>query len=646
MSRVARSLPHALALLLAFTGCAKRDDRAVSPVAGVQPPSVLLLTLDTTRADHLGAYGSRSGATPHLDALAARGVVFERAWAVAPLTLPAHTSMMTGELPARTGVRWNGEQRLAEGTGALPTLAERFRSAGYATGGFVSAAVLDHAFGLGRGFERYDDEITEAAPGVPSRDRFRSERAAAATLSRALTWLGEQPPGRPVFLWVHLFEPHDPYLPPPPFAERFPRDAYSAEIAAADDAAGKLLSHPRFAGSAAIVAVLGDHGEGLGDHGEATHGLLLTEAALHIPWIVAAPGVAPRRERALVSQIDLAPTLLDLAGLPATAGERGASAAAGRSLGALLRDATPAERNRTVYAESLYAQAIYGWAPLSAARRGDWKWVEGVRGELFDLASDPGERQDLRVRQPAEAAALARALGEIEEEIARAGGATARAAVDGELAEHLRSLGYLSGAATASPSEATDDPRDRIATHEQLRALDREWRQGDFDGAQANLARLFAADPRNRLLQRVVERQLAGVLKSSADAATRAALELQLATLALSDRRFEEARVHAASATALAPRDAAARSLLAVALDALGRLDEAEQAYRDALALDPSLYRAELNLARLLSARPGGRAEAAEHVRRFLASAPADDPHRAEARAALARLSADGRGGG
>lgn len=655
-------------------------------------PSVLLVTLDTTRADHLGAYGSASGATPQLDALAARGVVFERAYAVAPMTLPAHASLFTGLLPTRTGVRWNGEQRLAPLPGGPATLAERFRAAGYATAAFVSAAVLDHAFGLDRGFELYDDAVGALPPpnAGPAANRFRAERPAQLTVERARAWLAAQPAERPLFLWVHLFEPHDPYLPPPPFAERFAGDPYSGEIAATDQAVAGLLESPRFRPEGqGIVSVIGDHGEGLGEHGEATHGILLHDAALHVPWIVAAPGFAPRRFGGAVSQTDLAPTLLALAGQPPF---DAAPTAAGGDLAIDGVDLSPqmagaaGDRSRTLYAESLYAHALYGWAPLASTRRGSYKWIAGARGELYDFIADPGEMHDLRASLPAEAGALERAVEQIRADETAIGEPPVPA--DGALAATLQSLGYLSGAASgrrAAASAASDDPRDRIRLHESLRAIDARWRDGDVRGAERALDDLFAAEPQNRLLREVVERQLrgaiaqlasgepaaAGVLRvrlaqlvamdgrrdearelleaaagPTSDPATQALAQLSLASLALGERRHAEAERRARAALALEPRNAAAHNTLAVALDDLGRTDEAEEAYRAALALDPALYPSELNLARLLAGQPERRAEAAEHLRRFLARAPDDDPRIAEARAALARLSAGSATGG
>ncbi|MEO8198757.1 MAG: sulfatase, partial [Thermoanaerobaculia bacterium] len=491
--------PWLVALALFAAGCGGDEER--HEAARQESPSVLLVTLDTTRADHLGAYGSANGATPHLDALAARGIVFERAYAIVPMTLPAHTAMFTGRLPAATGVRWNGDQRLADSPAELPTLAERFRAEGYATAAFVSAAVLDHAFGLDRGFEHYDDAVGAGA-AAPT-NRWKAERPARQTVEHALDWLAAQPADRPVFLWVHLFEPHDPYLPPAPFAARFADEPYSGEIAAADHALGSLFASSRFRPEArAIVSVIGDHGESLGEHGEATHGILLNEAVLHVPWILAAPDLAPRRIAVAVSQVDLAPTLLARAGLAPLAQLADAD---GSDIFA-LDHAAGGGRARTLYAESLYARALYGWAGLYSTRRGDYKWVSGIRGELYDFVGDPGETSDLRAAQPATAGALNRALVEIRGREKPGGGSAA--AVDAALAASLQSLGYLAGGAAGPQSAATEDPRDRIALHERLRAVDAQWRRGDFRGAEQAVAELFAADPRNHLLREVVERQV------------------------------------------------------------------------------------------------------------------------------------------
>ena len=260
---------------------------------------MLLVTLDTTRADHIGAYGDRRAQTPHLDRLAAEGVTFERAITAAPLTLPAHVSLFTGLYPFAHGVRNNGNFALSEG---IPTLATALHAGGYRTAAFVSAFVLDRRYGLARGFDRYDDGV-----GLER----RGDRTAAAVDS----WLSERSEDhRPYFIWMYLYDPHDPYDPPPPFREAFADLPYDGEIAFDDRVVGALIDRVRRSDSdpSTLVAVVGDHGESLGEHGEATHGMFVYESDVRVPMILWWPGRLPagRRVPALVRSIDLAPTLL------------------------------------------------------------------------------------------------------------------------------------------------------------------------------------------------------------------------------------------------------------------------------------------------------------------------------------------------
>jgi len=275
-------------------------------------PNILLITLDTTRADHIGAYGDRRARTPNLDRLAAGGVLFERAISAAPLTLPAHVSIFTGSYPFAHGVRNNGNFTLSD---RVPTLTGALRAAGYRTAAFVSAFVLDRRYGLAAGFERYDDRV--------ELERRGSETAAAAS-----AWLAETSHDpRPFFVWLHLYDPHDPYDPPPSFREAFADRPYDGEIAYDDEAIGTLLERLQQlgVGQSTLVAVAGDHGESLGEHGEATHGLFVYESVVKIPMILSGAGRsrAGRRVRALVRSIDLAPTLLAAANVPALRGAQG-----------------------------------------------------------------------------------------------------------------------------------------------------------------------------------------------------------------------------------------------------------------------------------------------------------------------------------
>ncbi len=347
--------------------------------------TVVLVTVDTLRADRLGAYGRSPSITPELDSLAARGVVFEKAWTVAPLTVPAHATLLTGLLPPKHGLRVNNPPA------PLPdakdrrffTLAESSRSEGCATGAFVSASVLRREdTGLGAGFDVYD-EPPRAARGALHDARRKGEDTVAA----ALAWMKAQDGG--VFLWVHLFDPHSPYDAPPPWgagpAHVGDAEGYDAAVQYADHCVGLLvkgLAEQRRGD--ATIAVVADHGESLGEHGEPSHGHLLHEATLHVPLIFASPGLAPARRSEPVSSVDVFPTLLGLAGRPVPPQVNGAP----------LFDRSPAARSgpRPVYAESLYGWYACRWAQQFALRRGDEKLVaSGPKAMAFDLAKDPRE---------------------------------------------------------------------------------------------------------------------------------------------------------------------------------------------------------------------------------------------------------------
>ena len=394
------------------------------------PPSVLLVTLDTTRADALGSYGGEPGLTPHLDRLAAEGVVFEEAIATAPLTAPAHASMLTGQYPFDHGVRNNLHYVLDDG---VPTLAEAFAAEGWSTAAFVSASVLDARIGLARGFEHYGDDVPDDATApmaVPSID-------GADTVDLASTWFHAQvseAPAQPVLLWVHLYDAHTPYTPAPSFVDRHP-DPYLAEVAELDHHVASLQRalRGRDPDRSWVVAVIGDHGEGRGDHGEATHGLLLYRSTLRVPWLLTGPGV-PRGQRVAgpVSQVDVPATLASLAGVPWSGGHD--------------LSASWSSPGEPVYAETLVSQESYGLAPMFAVQGDPWKAVLAPRSEGYDWRRDPGEQAPHTV--PTQAAAwLAAHPGAGERP-----GPTSTAA-------QLEALGYLAGV-PGGLVEPTRDPKD------------------------------------------------------------------------------------------------------------------------------------------------------------------------------------------
>ena len=441
---------HAFLVLLPVALSLADCRREAPPAAGSGHPNVLFVTIDTLRADHVGCYGHAGAATPTLDALAARGVRFATAIAHVPLTGPSHASLLTGRSPLGHGFRDNGGYALPVG---VTTVAEDFRRAGYRTAAFVSGFPLDRRFGFDRGFDAYDDHLPR---GNDRRRQPYVERPADATTDAVLRWLSGPPPAgagaAPFFLWVHYYDPHAPYEPPAALAERFRAAPYDGEIAFVDAQLARLLGVLEGKGTLARTLVLAtaDHGESLGEHGEGTHGLFVYDATLRVPWIMAGPGVSAGRVPTTVARgIDVLPTLADYSGLPVPAEVEGRSlrpAAEGREMS-----------DAPAYAESLYPEREFGWAPLHAWRTSSFKLIEAPRPELYDLQADAAERVNRVAEQPARAEELRRKL---QAALSRPA-PVAAAPVDGQTAERLAALGYLGGGRARPPTGATRrDPKD------------------------------------------------------------------------------------------------------------------------------------------------------------------------------------------
>lgn len=458
-------------------------------------PTVVVVSIDTLRADHVGprSDGDAVSLTPALDELAADSAVFDAAWTVSPLTVPAHATLLCGQLPPLHGLRTNHPAGrltpLQTGGRTFPMLAEVFRDQGHRTAAFVSASVLrDDRTGLGHGFDVYDAP-PPAAPGA----LHDSERRGAQTVAAALDWIGHE--DRPAFLFVHLFDPHFPYDAPAPWgagpSERGTRLGYEREVAYADHCVGLLLDGLRAAGLGdAVVVVTADHGEGLGEHGEATHGYLLHEATLHVPLIVHAPGrLAPRRSERVVSLAQVAPTIVTLAGLPVPTGmptttllDKGASG--------------PGE----AWAESLYAWESFRWAQLTAYRTGADKTVETGAGGvlLYDLSSDPRELEPARIGWSSDSEAV-RGLARVREHVLRSETASAAAMDTVDLSSvpyfgggtaSLNLLGREENAELASPYERIE----LVARMDQARTL---LLAGRADAARRILREVRREDPGN-----------------------------------------------------------------------------------------------------------------------------------------------------
>ena len=461
--------------------------RGGHPVARPVPgANLLLITLDTTRADHIGAIGGEDDLTPNLDSLAARGVTFTQAQTTAPITLVAHASILTGLYPYHHGVRNNGTFQLPE---TIHTLATVLRNEGYRTGAFVSAYVLARRYGLDRGFETYDDDLSHGrhqhAGEVPS-------RRADVTIDSAIQWLDTLGDEK-FFCWVHLYDPHAPYDPPGEFRRRFASDPYSGEIAYMDAEIGRLLSHLEKIerSERTFVAALGDHGEALGEHGEETHAILLHQATTWVPFILAGPGLGRGTHvHAPVSAVDLAPTAAWLLGATFPADRPTLD---GISLDGLLRGKSADVADRIIYSETFLPRFQYGWSALRGVRRGDWQLVSGVRQSLFDLDRDPRELVD---RLDRESIVRHELRGELDR-ISRIDpdNLVEQEVISESEREKLAALGY----AGFSDLPRTDppDPRDLIGGHVHMERARSLSARGMVEEALAEIDRMLEQDEQN-----------------------------------------------------------------------------------------------------------------------------------------------------
>lgn len=526
------------------------------------PPSLLLVTLDTTRADALGCYGAGDDATPHLDALAARGVRYERAFSPSPLTLPAHASLLTGRLPPEHGVLDNGTHRLET---ALPTLASVLAARGYATGAVVASRVLDRRFGLATGFAHYDDTMAAEQVGQYG----YPERDAAAVTTAAVEWLRSVDDAAPWFLWVHYYDPHAPYAPPG-------GGGYAGEVAFVDRQLGRLLAGLPAQPATPLVAVVGDHGEALGEHGEEGHGIFLYRTTLQVPLLLAGPGVpAGTAVTETVGAERLAATLLRLLGADDLPGPHLPG------LPALGDDPPP----RPVYSETWMPASAYGWAPLQALTDGAWRLIVAPRPELYDLAADPAEEQNLLAGERTAAArrrarALRDALRDLETRLERR--EAPPAAADAELAAELRSLGYLQAGRGAGGGAHRDarfgegvDPKDGVALLDDFERAKHLQAAGRTAEALAAFESLVERNPDNvPFLTHLGTVRLAAGRRQAALAALQRAIELN-PRLHFLHLKLAEAHLH------------------------LGQVEEARAAYRRTLELDPRSAPAWLALAEL-----------------------------------------------
>jgi arylsulfatase A-like enzyme/Tfp pilus assembly protein PilF len=566
-------------------------------------PNVVLVTLDTTRADRMGFLGSTRGLTPALDAIARESAVFTRAFAQAPITPVSHATILTGLYPAAHRVTDFGLPLSAAAIYAPAVLHE----AGYRTAAFVGALVLDPRAGLAPGFDRGFD-LYDAGFRIkrPADNRYQTvERRGDEVMRRALMWIDRTP--SPFFAWIHLYDPHEPYDPPGEVRAQFARAPYDGEIAAVDRIFGRLVTALRANAQldSTVLAVVADHGEALGDHGENTHGVFLYDETLHVPVLLRLPAAASAGARVgtRVRLLDLAPTLLQAAGLPVPA------AMQGESLLPLLKKDVRAE-DRSVYAETDYPRRAFGWSPLASWRADRFLFVRAPRRELYDLVADPKEAKNIAATR----ARVADAIDAELEQFIRRTSSTGRSpseTPDPAVAERLAALGYVSGGRSPAAVGRGADPKDRIDVANALQSAVLSVENGEFDRAIPLLERVTASEPNIQIAQlnlgvaRARQRQYARAI-----APLEKAIELQpdamIAHYELGVAQYETGALKSAAAhfeivATRMPKWSDARYSLGSVLARIDRVADAIKELHAALELDPRHFRASLLLGRILT---------------------------------------------
>jgi arylsulfatase A-like enzyme/Tfp pilus assembly protein PilF len=461
--------------------------------ANPAPPNIILITLDTTRADRMGFLGSKRGLTPNLDLLARQSVVFTRAYAQAPLTPVSHATILTGTYPQFHQVN-DFRVPLAKD---LPYAPDILQAHGYHTAAFVGSIVLQpptYAPGFDRGFDSYDANFHYAGPR--EKHYHTVERRGGEVVAHALAWLNKHPQG-PFFLWVHLYDPHDPYDPPEPYKTRYAKELYDGEIAYMDSALGKLFGGLKARGlyDGAVVAVMADHGESLGAHGEDTHGVFLYDETIRVPLVIRLPRVSSKRVESRVELVDVLPTLLQAVGVDVPAEVQGQSLLGIMKAGAAGNGEADASRDRPAYAETDYPHVAFGWSAERSLRTGKYLYIQAPRQELYDETADPDALHNLSGTSTAVSSTLSDQVNAFRAKTSNAREAP-KAAVDPTAPEKLAALGYISGSpAKAGTTGQEADPKDKIEISNLAHRASVLRENGNFKEAAALLQQIIAKDP-------------------------------------------------------------------------------------------------------------------------------------------------------
>ena len=529
-------------------------------------PNVVLITIDTLRADHLGCYGYQQIKTPNIDALAADGVRFARAFTPVPVTLPSHSAMLTGTYPMLSGMHDFAANKLSPDQ---PTLATALKQAGYVTGAVVAAAVLDSRFGLNHGFDFYYDHFEFSRLEEKNLDEM--ERPGNLVADRALDWLGKNA-GKKFFLWMHLYDPHYPYTPPEPYRREYATRPYDGEIAFDDEQVGRLILFLKEEGlyQNTLIVLAGDHGESLGEHGEKTHGFFIYNATLHVPFIVHLPGKASVRVvDDPVSLVDLMPTALAAAGVEIP------SAVQGRNLLPVIRGETP-DHDRAVYNETFLPRIHFNWSELRGAQNAKYHFIDAPKPELYDLARDPGELQNLFSDKKAVGEEMRAKLAGLIRDYSAGKEMAEKTGLDPALMERLKSLGYAGfsggGGDPTITNRSLPDPKDRIATYELISDAIADSQHGRFPESIVKLKEALKTEPES-----VAAHYLQGLNYYRSNMFPQAVEELQ-------------------KTVQLSPDYALAVFNLGMAQAHAGQIDPAIETLKRALQLDSTNFEAAFNL--------------------------------------------------
>ena len=593
---------------------------AAGPVKALAArPNVVLITLDTVRADRMGFMGSQRGLTPSLDALARQSVVFTRAYAQVPLTTASHATILTGTYPQFHKVNDFGVPLAND----LPYAPDILRVSGYRTAAFIGSLILDPAAksapGFERGFDTFDAGFHRRRPGE---NRYQAiERRGGEVVAHALAWLDKRPPG-PFFLWVHLYDAHDPYDPPEPFKSRYASTPYDGEIAYADSAVGKLLSHLRTRGlyENSVIAVMADHGEALGDHGESTHGIFLYDETIQVPLLFKMPAErsAGRRVDSRVGLVDVLPTILQAVGTPIPKEVQGESLV---SMMKSMRAGTPAtgksnhpSPDRPAYAESDYSHRTFGWSSLRALRAGKYLFIDAPRKELYDQAADPQAQHDLSSFSSAVVGTLVSQLDLFRQKTSGSREAP-QTRMDPELQEKLSALGYVASNVNTSTlpgvKDTGADPKDKIEIVNLLHRAELLEENSQFAEAVPVLEEAIAKETDIPIAYLKLGTALS-ILRNYEKAVPvlRKAVELrpdlttpryQLGSALFETGDFAGAAVQFEGALARFPEWAEARFSLATTYARMDRMTDAIKEYEKVIEARPNHYGAHLLLGRALA---------------------------------------------